>query len=48
MFLDTDTTWEDPGLGMVLSTVAGGRYLGIGELSARTILDVIATDVPVP
>jgi magnesium chelatase subunit D len=46
LFLDTDTTWEDPGLGMKLAAVAGGRYLGLGELSARGIIDAIEVNVP--
>jgi magnesium chelatase subunit D len=48
VFLDTDTTWEDPGLGMKLSAVAGGTYLGVGELSASAILDAIEAHVPRP
>lgn len=46
LFLDTDTTWEDPGLGMRICSVASGTYLGVGELSARAILDVIEANVP--
>jgi len=46
VFLDTDTTWEDPGLGMKVCDLAGGTYLGIGELSARGILDVVEATLP--
>jgi magnesium chelatase subunit D len=46
VFLDTDATWEDPGLGMKVCDLAGGTYLGIGELSARGILDVVEATLP--
>jgi magnesium chelatase subunit D len=46
VFLDTDTTWEDPGLGMRLCGEAGGTYLGVGELGARGIVDLIEAHVP--
>jgi len=46
VFLDTDTTWEDPGIGMKVCDLAGGTYLGVGELSARGILDVIEATLP--
>ena len=46
VFLDTDTTWEDPGLGMKVCDLAGGTYLGVGELSARGILDAVQASIP--
>jgi len=41
LFLDTDTTWEDPGIGMKLAQLAGGRYLGVGDLDARGMIEVV-------
>jgi magnesium chelatase subunit D len=41
LFLDTDMTWEDPGLGMKLCDEAGGRYVGAGALDARRIVEAL-------
>lgn len=45
LFIDTDMTWEDPGLGMKLCDVAGGRYVGAGALSARRIVQALTIHV---
>ncbi len=45
LFVDTDMTWEDPGLGMKLCDVAGGRYVGAGALDAGRIIEALELHV---
>ncbi len=38
LFLDTDATWHEPGMGQTLARITRGRYVGLAELSAEAIV----------
>ncbi len=38
LFLDTDLTWHEPGMGQTLARITRGRYVALADLSARQIL----------
>lgn len=43
LFLDTDPTWQEPGIGQSLCQITRGRYLALADLSAQAILQGVSS-----
>jgi magnesium chelatase subunit D len=41
LFVDTDRTWHEPGMGQTLTRITRGRYLPVDDLVARTLLRLV-------
>lgn len=41
LFVDTDRTWHEPGMGQTLARITRGRYLAVDSLAAHTLLQMV-------
>lgn len=41
LFVDTDRTWHEPGMGQTLIRITRGRYLPVDDLAAQTLLRLV-------
>jgi magnesium chelatase subunit D len=48
LFLDTDPTWQEPGMGQSITRITHGRYLALADLSAEAILRAVSLRDAIP
>lgn len=48
LFLDTDPTWQEPGMGQSITRITHGRYLALADLSAEAILRAVSLRDSIP
>jgi len=41
LFVDTDRTWHEPGIGQTLTRITRGRYLAVDDLAAHNLVRVV-------
>ncbi|MFH2007902.1 MAG: VWA domain-containing protein [bacterium] len=41
LFIDTDRTWHEPGMGQTLTRITRGRYVALDELAAESIVRAV-------